>query len=108
MAVRCVRNLSRIDGLAFLVRDFRHRHDAFHRAHVRQLRCAQHDVTDRVHTRLTRFQPFVDLDKATVRLDFRLFQTDVLRAGLSAYRDQDFLRLDLLRLALDAEGHGHA
>ena len=35
-------------------------------------------------------------------LIFVLLQTDVLRARLAAHRDQDFLGLNLLLLAVDA------
>ena len=97
MAVGCVGNVLRIDGLALLAGDFGDRDDAFHGADVRQLRRSQHDVADGVNARLGGLHPAVGLDEAAIGLDLGSFQADVFGARLAAHGDQDFLRFDLLR-----------
>ena len=108
MAVGRVGDVLRIDRLALLAGNFGDRNDAFHRADVRQLRRSEHDVADGVDAGLGGLHPAVGLDEAAIGLDLRFFQADVFGARLAADGDQDFLGFDFLRLAIHAEGHGHA
>jgi len=70
---------------------------------VGELRSADHDVADSVNAWLIRLQPLVDLDEPAIGLDFGLFQTDALCAGLATNGDQDFVGIDLLLLPVDGE-----
>src|ERR1700733_7820509 len=107
MAVSGAWNVFGIDGLAGLARNLRDRDQRFHGADVGELRRTQDNVANRINTGLGGMHPGIDLDEPSFRLDFRLLQANVFGAGLAADSDQDFLRFNLLLLAVDADRHSN-
>ena len=101
MAVGCIRNLQQVDGLVFFSGNFGDRHDSFHPAYVRQLRCAEDDVADGVDARFLGLHPLVGLDEAAICLDFGLFKPNVFGAGLSTDRNEDLFCFQLLLFTID-------
>ena len=99
LAISRARNVVAIQRLCRLARDFRDRHNALHKAHMRKLWEARNDVAGGVDSRLFRLHPFVGFDEAALRLDPSLFQADVFRTWRAADGDQHLFRFERLRLA---------
>ena len=75
-------------------------HQPRHATHVRQLWHTADDIADGIDAGLSRLHPFVGHDEATLRRDLRLVETDVGGARCAPNRNQYFLRLLRLRLAI--------
>src|SRR5580704_1182065 len=108
MAIRGARYAQLVDLLRRFAGDMRHRNNAFHRAGVRQLWIASHDIADGVDAGLGRAHVAVNFDKAALNFDLRLLDAHVLRARRSADGDQYLFRFDFVLFAVGGEGNRNA
>ena len=106
MAIRRAGNVLGVDRLGGLAGDFCDGDQRFHGSNVRQLRGTEHDVADGVDAGLGGLHPGIGFDEFAVGLDLCFLETDILRARLAAYGDQDLVGFDLLLLAFGGDGDG--
>jgi len=103
MAVGCVGNAQQIDWLDRLAGNVGRCDNAFPGAGMSQQRVAQRNISDRINSRLGGAHVFVNLHKATLRLDLGLLEADILGHGRAAHCNQHLLGFQLLRLAIDGK-----
>src|SRR4051812_23821083 len=104
MAIRAIGNVLRVNGLALFTSNLRHRDNAFHRTDVSQLWGTENNVTDGVNTRFSSLHPAVSINERTVRFDLGGLETNIFRTRLATHSNQNFLSLNLLLLAIHADG----
>jgi hypothetical protein len=72
---------------------------------VRELGCAEDDITDGVNARFGGLHPLVGFDEAAFGLNPRFLDPDAFSVWLSADGDQNLFGFDLLLLAVGAKGY---
>src|ERR1019366_4842774 len=108
MAVGRVGNAQQVYRLCWVSGDVGDRDDALHPPRVGQLRIAHGDVADGVNAGFGGLHELVDLDEAALDFDLGLLDADVFGARGATDGDQDFVRFQLLLLAVHRKGHGNA
>src|SRR5580698_1556909 len=91
LRVGASRDAVALDGPGILAGDLGSGDQSGHGAGMGELRHAGDDVSDGIDARLIGLHIFVDLDKAAVGCDLRLFKTDAFGAGSAPHGDQHLL-----------------